>query len=89
FLEDCFLKHGLRLEPEIELASYELLISLAGIGLGVAGITEEFSQAALQAGSVKKLTLSETLPDRAVSMLSLKNTEASVSAKKFMDLVIS
>lgn len=89
FLEDCFLKHGLRLEPEIELASYELLISLASIGLGVAGITEEFSQAALKAGSVKKLKLSETLPDRAVSMLSMKNTEASVSAKKFMDLVIS
>ena len=28
FLEDFFLKRGIRLEPEIELASYELLISL-------------------------------------------------------------
>ena len=87
FLEDCFLKHGIRLEPEIELASYELLISLATIGLGVAGITEEFSQSAILSGSVKKLKLSQSLPDRAVSMLSLKNTEMSAAAKKFMDLV--
>ena len=37
FLEDCFLQRGLRLQPEIELASHNLLISLARIGLGVAG----------------------------------------------------
>ena len=55
FLEDCFLKKGLRLEPEIELASYELLISLAEIGLGIAGITEEFSGDALKRGKVKTL----------------------------------
>lgn len=39
FLEDCFLQRGLRLQPEIELASHNLLISLARIGLGVAGVT--------------------------------------------------
>ena len=87
FLEDCFLKCGLRLEPEIELASYELLISLATIGLGIAGITEEFSQAALQSRTVRKLELSESIPERAVSMLSLKNTEASVAAIRFMELI--
>ena len=43
FLEDCFLQRGLRLQPEIELASHNLLISLARIGLGVAGVTEELS----------------------------------------------
>ena len=75
FLEDCFLKHGLRLEPEIELASYELLISLAGIGLGVAGITEEFSQAALKAGSVKKLKLSENQSPEDIFMNSIDTTE--------------
>ena len=87
FLEDCFLKKGIRLEPEIELASYELLISLAGIGLGVAGITEEFSLDAIKNGSVRKLRTTEALPERAVSMLSPKNTEASMAAKRFMNLI--
>ena len=89
FLENCFLKEGLRLEPEIELASYELLISLAGIGLGVAGVTEEFSQDALDRGIVRKIKLTEPLPERAVSMLTLKNTGTSMAARKFMELIQS
>ena len=86
FLEDCFLKKGLRLEPEIELASYELLISLAGIGLGVAGITEEFSGDAIDKEIVKKLKLNTSLPDRAVSMLSPKSGSG-MAARKFMELI--
>ena len=87
FLEDCFLKKGLRLEPEIELASYELLISLAEIGLGIAGITEEFSGDALKRGKVKKLSLKAKLPERAVSMLSPKSGSSGMAARKFMELI--
>ena len=87
FLEDCFLKKGLRLEPEIELASYELLISLAEIGLGIAGITEEFSGDALKRGKVKKLKLKAKLPERAVSMLSPKSGSSGMAARKFMELI--
>lgn len=88
FLEDCFLKEGIRLEPEIELASYELLVSLAGIGLGIAGITEEFSRAALESNTVRKLKLDYEFPERAVSLLTIKNTTPSMAAKKFIDLVL-
>ncbi len=87
FLERCFLEKGIRLEPEIELASYELLISLARIGLGIAGITEEFSEEALSQGIVRKLKLTEPLPERAVSMLSSKNAGPSMAARKFMELI--
>lgn len=88
FLEDCFLKEGIRLEPEIELASYELLISLATIGLGVAGITEEFSNEAITAGKVRKLKISTEFPSRAVSMLTSKSAKPSTAAKKFKELII-
>ena len=87
FLEDCFLKEGLRLEPEIELASYELLISLARIGLGVAGVTEEFSKEAIESGVVRRLKLKTQLPERAVNMLSPQSKETSMAARKFMELV--
>lgn len=87
FLEDCFLKEGLRLEPEIELASYELLISLSQIGLGVAAITEELSAGDIASGKVRKLSVDATFPSRAVSMLTTKSTEPSMAARKFMDLI--
>lgn len=88
FLEDCFLKEGLRLEPEIELASYELLISLSGIGLGIAGITEEFSQRAIDKGLVRKLKIDTEFPMRAISMLTSKAAEPSIAARKFKELII-
>lgn len=89
FLEDWFLKDGIRLEPEIELASYELLISLATIGLGIAGITEEFSKDALSEGKVRKLKIDSEFPSRAVSMLTSKSTEPSTAARKFKELIIT
>ncbi|MBP9997467.1 MAG: LysR family transcriptional regulator [Lachnospiraceae bacterium] len=87
FLEDCFLKEGVRLAPEIELASYELLISLSRIGLGIAGITEELSLDAIDSGQVRKLTLSTPIPTRAVSMLTPGSTDVSMAARKFMELI--
>ena len=41
FLEQEFLKAGVTLTPEIELSSRQLLVTLAGVGLGVAGIRPE------------------------------------------------
>lgn len=89
FLEDQFLKERLRLAPEIELASYELLISLATIGLGVAGITKELSRSAIDSGVVRELKLACDFPARAVSMLTLKEAAPSMAASKFMDLIKS
>ena len=89
FLEDRFLEEGLRLSPEIELASYELLISLASIGLGIAGITRELSEAALANGTVREIKLSADFPTRAVSMLTLKEAAPSMAASKFMELLKS
>ena len=87
FLEDMFLKESLRLTPEIELASYELLISLATIGLGVAGITRELSLNQIKSGIVKELKTDFDFPTRAVSMLTLKEAAPSMAASKFMELV--
>lgn len=89
FLEDRFLEEGLRLSPEIELASYELLISLASIGLGVAGITKELSESALKNKIVRELQVKADFPARAVSMLTLKEAAPSMAASKFMELLMT
>ena len=44
---------------------------------------------ALNKGIVKRLNLSTSLPERAVSMLSPKNGEVSMAARKFMELIRS
>ena len=62
FLEQYFLQSGITLSPEIELSSRSLLVSLARIGLGVAGVTLEFVQDALLSGDIRLLKTDFTIP---------------------------
>ena len=61
FLEQYFLQSGITLTPEIELSSRSLLVSLARIGLGVAGVTLEFVQKALDSGDIRLLKTDFTI----------------------------
>lgn len=87
FLEAEFLKRGLKLEPEMESASHNLLISLARIGLGVACVTREMSLSGLDRGVIRELKCAEQLPTRSVSMCTLRGTEPSAAAKRFAEFV--
>ena len=87
FLEQEFLKHGVTLTPEIELSSRSLLVSLARIGLGVAGVTLEFVQKALEAGDIRLLKTDFTIPARSVDMCTLRDVTPTAAATAFMEMV--
>lgn len=88
FLEAQFLQRGLKLEPEMESASHNLLISLARIGLGVACVTREMSLSGLNRGVIRELKMAEQLPARSVSMCTLRGAEPSAAAKRFAEFVL-
>ena len=87
FLEQEFLKSGVTLTPEIELSSRQLLVSLARIGLGVAGVTLEFVQDALDAGDIRLLKTDFTIPARSVDMCTLRDVAPTAAATAFMEMV--
>ena len=87
FLEQEFLKSGVTLTPEIELSSRSLLVSLARIGLGVAGVTLEFVQDALDAGNIRLLKTDFTIPARSVDMCTLRDVAPTAAATAFMEMV--
>ncbi|MCI6320992.1 MAG: LysR family transcriptional regulator [Clostridiales bacterium] len=87
FLEQEFLKSGVTLNPEIELSSRSLLVSLARIGLGVAGVTLEFVQDALDAGDICLLKTDFTIPARSVDMCTLRDVAPTAAATAFMEMV--
>lgn len=87
FLEQYFLKSGITLTPEIELSSRGLLVSLAGIGLGVAGVTLEFVQDALDAGDIRLLRTDFEIPARSVDMCTLRDVTPTAAAAAFMEMV--
>ncbi len=89
FLEDYFLQNGLKLNPEIELSSRGLLVSLAKIGLGVAGVTREFVQKYLDSGEIRELQTSFSIPSRTVDMCTLQDVTPTAAAERFMNLIQS
>ncbi len=87
FLEQEFLKSGVTLTPEIELSSRSLLVSLARIGLGVAGVTLEFAAKALDSGEIRQLKTDFVLPGRSVDMCVLKEVPPTAAAGAFLDMI--
>ena len=73
YVEQFFQQHGVSIKPEIELGSHNLLISLARIGLGVACVTEEFSQSGLSRGVILPLHTEFEIPPRSVCMCTLRD----------------
>ncbi len=83
YLEKYFLQNGLRLHPEIELGARSLLVDLARIGFGVAGVTEEFVRRELSDGTLRKLQTSFEIPPRSVDMCVLKDVPQTAAAQEF------
>ena len=89
FLEQEFLKSGVSLTPEIELSSRSLLVSLSRIGLGVAGVTQEFVEKELESGEIRLLKTEFEIPSRSVDMCTLRDVHPTADAAAFMDMIRS
>ena len=87
YLEKFFLQNGLHLDPEIELGARSLLVDLARIGFGVAGVTEEFVRDELASGALRQLKTDFEIPARSVDMCVLQSTPLTAAAQRFFDYV--
>ena len=87
YLEKFFLHNGLHLDPEIELGARSLLVDLAGIGFGVAGVTAEFVRRELESGELRQLQTDFEIPARSVDMCTLRDVPMTAAAQRFCDFV--
>ena len=87
YLEKYFLQNGLRLNPEIELGARSLLVDLAAIGFGVAGVTEEFVRKDLESGRLRKLETTFDIPPRSVDMCVLRGVPQTAAAQRFAEFI--
>ena len=87
YLEKYFLQNGLHLNPEIELGARSLLVDLAAIGFGVAGVTEEFVRRELESGRLRKLRTSFDIPPRSVDLCVLRDVPLTSAAQRFSEFI--
>lgn len=79
---------GIHLHPEIELASLELMTSLAKNGIGIACIPREFVKHELDdEKSLLEIHTSPVLPTRAVGLALPKNENLTFAVKEFIKLL--
>ncbi len=87
YLEKRFESLGLALRPEMELATHDLLLQLARIGLGVACVTREYAHIELAEGLVRELRTAPVIPPRQAVMCTLPQTAQTPAVAHFMAFV--
>ncbi|WP_373219945.1 LysR family transcriptional regulator [Blautia obeum] len=83
YLYHTFALHDLKLLPEVELNSNDLLMDLARIGLGIACIPDYMLSSA---DSLKPIPMTEVLPSRQLIMVQNDNLPVSQAAERFLEL---
>jgi DNA-binding transcriptional LysR family regulator len=85
FIQELGRVHGVSIEPEIELASVDLLIEFAKAGLGISFVTRQFVQAELDSGRLAQIKLTEHIPPRKIGIAYLKDKRLSSATKVFIE----
>lgn len=77
FYSGFYTEHGLDFDPDMEVATTDLLLPMIENGLGLGFVPEEFAREALAAGRVVRLRLREAIPIRHICLI--EDTRAGLS----------
>lgn len=85
--DEFFLSHHLVLEPDIELATSDLIAPMVASGLGIGFVPETFAKERLSDGTVIELRLKEPIPMRDICLVAKKNHVQTIAAKAFIQML--
>lgn len=85
YVEKYILSKGVKIEPEIELGSHDLLLEFARINLGISCVVKEFSKDYLENEILYEIELAEKIPKRSIGVCFLKSVSLSPAATKFVE----
>lgn len=84
-LDQCLLKHNVKLKPKFELASLDLLIEFCKKNMGIICVAKEYINHELEKGYLKIIQIEEQLDERYISLASYEKNYTSQTAKKFIE----
>lgn len=88
YVEGFLLSKGVKINPEIELGSHDLLLEFAKIDLGIACVVKEFSQDYLKNNILYEIKLKDKIPKRSIGICTLKGVSLSPSSEKFVEYLL-
>jgi LysR family transcriptional regulator, cyn operon transcriptional activator len=84
YIEDHVRKYSLTLNPEIELATSDLLVEFARKGFGISCVVRNFAQEDIEKSNLFEIQLKDAIPPRQIGIVTLKDAPLSAAAKKFI-----
>lgn len=88
FYSRFYLENGLTMQPDIEVATADLILPMVEKNLGIGFLPYELAKQALEEGRVFEVPLKETIPERRICMLYNTSRESGTAGKRFRDMVM-
>lgn len=86
-LKKIFMENDLKLEPDIELATTDLIVPTVANNLGIGFVPEPFAVDYLKNNQIFKLNLVNEIPKRRICIVYKKERPKSVAVKAFIDCI--
>lgn len=87
FLDNIARENGVVLKPNIELASYSLVVEFSKIGLGIGYATKEYIKQEIKNKELFELKVKEKIPSRYIGIALSKNHIPNFSTKKLIEII--
>ena len=87
FIDTIARKNDVILKPNIELASYSLVVEFSKIGLGIGYATKEYIEEELKNKELFELKIKENIPSRYIAVALSKNHIPNFSTKKLIEII--
>lgn len=87
FLDDFARDNNVVLKPNIELASYSLVVEFSKIGLGIGYATKEYVKDLLKNKELFELKIKEKIPSRYIGIALSKNHIPNFGTKKLIEII--
>ena len=84
-----FHSSNLAPEPDIELATSDLIVPVIRSGLGIGMVPEPFAEDALSRGEIFRLTLEKNIPRREICLIKKKKASLSLIGEAFIQYLLS
>ena len=87
YVDSFFAQRGITLEPELELATSDLIVKLAARGMGIGCVVEGFAQRSIDNDILFPLQLKEPIPPRRMLLAIHKKLPVSAAARRFLEIL--
>lgn len=88
FLDEFLADNKVKLEPEFELATSDMIVQFALRNLGIGGVVWDFAREKLESGELFELKFSKEMPEREFCIVTDKRNPMSPAGRRLLEMMV-